>query len=62
MKFLRSPAVAAGLAALLLGTTGYCAYNPVPPATSHVSPVFIPPTRLLPEAVVPYPLVDPEAE
>lgn len=58
MLKLRSPLLGAALAAALASTTGYCVLTntgdglpPPPPATS-------PPVRLLPEAIVPYPLED----
>lgn len=48
------------LAAALMGSTGYCVFNqqPEPPVTH--GPASSPPVRLLPEAVIPYPLTDAE--
>jgi len=60
MGNLRSPAIAAAVAAVLAGTTGFCTFNlppePQPPETREV----LPPVRLLPEAVIPFPLIDPK--
>ncbi len=58
MKKLLTPALGVALATLLAGTTGYCvlrtgALDEPPPAPGSVNPV-----RLLPEAVIPYPLED----
>ena len=60
MKKLLTPPLGAALATLLAGTTGYCviqtgAPDEPPPAEDVPSPV-----RLLPEAVIPYPLNDAE--
>lgn len=56
MPKLLSPMLGAAVAAVVMGSTGYCAFNPVqddPPATTLGS---APPVRLLPEAVVPFDL------
>ncbi len=56
-KFL-SPMIGAAVAALVMGSTGYCAFNPVnvePPVTTLPQH---PALRLLPEAIIPYPLQD----
>ncbi len=56
-KFRLAPAAAA-LAAALMGTTGYCVLTNAPGGLPPAAPGFPPPVRLLPEAVVPYPLSD----
>ncbi len=56
MNKIRTPTIAAAIAVAIAGSSGYCALRPVapegpPPAQADQSPV-----RLLPEAVIPYPL------
>ncbi len=58
MKKLRLAPAAAALAAALMGTTGYCVLTNAPGGVPPTAPGYAPPVRLLPEAVIPYPLSD----
>jgi len=56
VKFLRSPLLAGAIAATLASTTGYCVLQRGDPDEPPPAPVWSPPVRLLPEAVIPYPI------
>ncbi len=60
MNLFRSPVIAVAIATALASTTGYCVlqkgYPPVP-APPAEQPA---PTRLLPDAIIPYPLANGE--
>lgn len=58
MPKLRVAPLAAAAAAALMGTTGYCVLTNAPGGVPPAPPGFAPPVRLLPDAVVPYPLTD----
>lgn len=59
MSTLRVAPLGVVLAAALAGTTGFCTFN-MPPEPSPKPPITIlPPVRVLPEAIIPYPLPDP---
>ncbi len=58
MSNLRSPAIAAAIAAVLAGTTGFCTFNLPPDPEPPPEVRTLPPIRLLPEAIIPYPLED----
>ncbi len=60
MPKLRNPAIAAAIAAALASTTGYCVITRGAPDEPLPAPVRSSPLGLLPEAVLPYPPVDPE--
>lgn len=55
-KFLRTPALALALATALASTTGYCVIQRTGPDEPPLAPGSLPSVRLLPEAVIPYPL------
>ncbi len=55
---LKTPALAAAIVAVLSGTTGYCVLQTAPPPAPPAPPAPAPPIRLLPEAVIPFPLDD----
>lgn len=59
MRLLRTPLIAGAIAAALASTTGYCVLTNAPDGLPPAPPASAPPTRLLPEAVVPHPLEDP---
>ncbi len=56
MKNLKTPLIAAALAAAIAGTTGTCIITRGGPAAPPQAPEPPAPVRLLPEAVIPYPL------
>lgn len=60
MPRLRSPTIAAALAAALVSTTGYCVLRTGTPDEPPPAPVMTSPLRLLPEALLPYPPEEPE--
>ncbi len=66
MLKIRSPLVGVAIATALASTTGYCVLTNLPAEERPRPPVFQAPVPLLPEAIVPYPLVDlpalPDAE
>ncbi len=57
MKF-KSPLVGVALATALASTTGYCVLTNMPASERPSAPGMPGPVRLLPEAIVPYPLED----
>ncbi len=57
MQF-KSPLLGVALATALASTTGYCVLTNLPAEERPRPPVFQAPVPLLPEAIVPYPLVD----
>ncbi len=60
---LRSAIIGGVIAAALASTTGFCAFNQEPVSPPGGPPVLPPPARLLPEAVIPFPIeAEPEAE
>ena len=56
MSKLRSPLIGAAIAAALASTTGYCVLTNTPDGKPPTPPVVSSPIRLLPQAVVPFPL------
>lgn len=58
MNSFKTPVIAAAIATVLATTTGYCVIQRTGPDEPPLAPVFPSPTRLLPEAVIPYPLTD----
>lgn len=58
MKFIKSPIIAAAIAAAIAGTTGTCVLTRGDPAEPPPGQSEGAPVRLLPEAVLPYPLDD----
>jgi len=60
---LRSPLLGAALAGILASTTGYCVLTNSPDGQPPDPPPIASPLRLLPQAIIPYPLEDlPEAD
>lgn len=57
MAKVLNPVLAGALAAALAGTTGYCVVTKSPDPPPPHPAVTVPPARLLPEAVEPYPLL-----
>ncbi len=59
MVSLKNPAIAGALAAAIASTTGYCVLQRGVPDEPPPVPATTSPVRPLPEAVLPYPLEEP---
>lgn len=56
MPKLKLTPIATAAAIALAGSTGYCAFTTGMPAPPAPAPASAPAVRLLPEAIIPYPL------
>ncbi len=60
MPSFRVAPLAMTVAAVLAGTAGFCTFNLPPEPAPVFAPAISPPVRILPEAIIPHPLPEPE--